>query len=159
MALPRDLCFVAKAELRDSALSRTYLDRLGTIYVTRDDTRQSAIDAAATTRAAGAGQSLVFFPEGTFVRQPGLLPFHMGAFMTAAQSRLPVIPVAIKGTRNILRPESWLPYRGAISVTIGTPLETEAQNPSADTWQQALRLRDHAHEHIQRHCGEPEIGS
>ncbi len=157
--LPRDLSFVAKSELRDAAFSRIYLDRLSTIYVKRGETRQSAADAAATTHAASAGHSLVFFPEGTFARQPGLLPFHLGAFVTAAKTRLPLIPIAIQGTRNILRAGSWLPHRGEITVTIGAPLRTQAMTgESEDTWRLALRLRDQARDHIRSCSGEPDIG-
>jgi 1-acyl-sn-glycerol-3-phosphate acyltransferase len=54
------------------------------------------------TQALRGGRSLVFFPEGTFLRPPGVLPFRLGAFKAAAEARCPVVPVAIRGTRAIL---------------------------------------------------------
>jgi 1-acyl-sn-glycerol-3-phosphate acyltransferase len=101
----------------------------------------------------------MFFPEGTFARQPGLLPFHMGAFVTAAKTQLPLVPIAIHGTRNILRPGSWLPHRGEITVTIGKPIQADVPgSESDDPWPQALLLRDQAREHIRRYSEEPEQG-
>ena len=49
-------------------------------------------------------QSLFFYPEGTFTRVSGLQNFHMGAFITAATTGMQVVPIAIRGTRSMLRP-------------------------------------------------------
>ena len=48
-------------------------------------------------------ERLAWFPEGTFTRMPGLLAFHLGAFEVACQAGVPIVPVAIRGTRSILR--------------------------------------------------------
>jgi 1-acyl-sn-glycerol-3-phosphate acyltransferase len=95
---------------------------------------------------------LLFFPEGTFGRIPGLLPFHMGAFSIAAGNRLPVVPVAIRGTRSMLRAEVWFPRAGAITISIGEPLL-----PEAEDWAAALALRDRAKSFISRMTGEPAL--
>ena len=87
--------------------------------------------------SARIGARLVWFPEGTFSRMPGLLEFHVGAFLTAAQLGLPVVPVTIRGTRSMLRDGSWLPRRGAISVHIGAPIA-----PAGDDFQAGLALRN-----------------
>jgi 1-acyl-sn-glycerol-3-phosphate acyltransferase len=57
----------------------------------------------AATGAAGAGQGLVVFPEGTFHRAPGLRPFKLSGFLVAAQAGVPLLPVTIRGMRSILR--------------------------------------------------------
>lgn len=57
-------------------------------------------------------------PRGDLVRMPGLLGFRLGAFLAAAQAGVPVVPIAIRGTRSILRGGQWLPRRGRISVDI-----------------------------------------
>jgi 1-acyl-sn-glycerol-3-phosphate acyltransferase len=59
--------------------------------------------AEAATGAAGAGQGLVVFPEGTFHRAPGLRPFKLSGFLVAAQAGVPLLPVTIRGMRSILR--------------------------------------------------------
>jgi 1-acyl-sn-glycerol-3-phosphate acyltransferase len=104
---------------------------------------------------AARGKSLAFFPEGTFRRSAGLLPFRSGAFVTAAAAGVPVLPVAIRGSRALLRARQWLPRRGALVVTIGAPIPppTAASGPFAA----AIELRAAARAVILRECGEPEL--
>jgi acyl carrier protein len=158
-AIPFEFSFVAKAELIKNILSRRYLNRIGTEYVERFDTQRGVKDAQRISSSARTGRSILFFAEGTFTRVPGLLPFHMGAFLAAAEAELPVVPVAIRGTRSILLNNTWFPRRGMISITIGMPIEpTEVRDGAKDTvWSKALKLRDAARKHILRHCGEPDL--
>ena len=95
------------------------------------------------------------FAEGSFSRMPGLMPFYLGAFVTAVDAGLPVIPVAIRGTRSILRPDSWFPHRGKIGVFIGPPIDPEINPP--DHWATVLKLRDDTRGFILEHCGEPDL--
>jgi acyl carrier protein len=159
VAIPFEFSFVAKAELIKNILSRIYLDRIGTEYVERFDTQRGVKDAQRISSSARTGRSILFFAEGTFTRVPGLLPFHMGAFLAAAEADLPVVPVAIRGTRSILLNNTWFPRRGMITITIGKPIEpAEVRDGTKDTvWSTALKLRDAAREHILRHCGEPDL--
>jgi 1-acyl-sn-glycerol-3-phosphate acyltransferase len=76
----------------------------------------------------------------------------MGAFIVAAETGTPVVPVAIRGTRSILRDGSWFPRRGAINVAIGAPLV-----PKGADWSAALALRDAARAEILKSCGEPDL--
>jgi hypothetical protein len=89
----------------------------------------------------------------------GLLPFHMGAFLTAAERGLPVVPITIRGTRSILRADSWFPRRGAIAVRVGKPVEAGEikKGAKADVWAAALKLRDAVRKDILHHCGEPDL--
>jgi hypothetical protein len=65
---------------------------------------------------------------------------------------LAVTPVALAGTREILRDESWLPRRGGVRVTVCTPLAVEGEG-----WQAALQLRDATRREILKYCGEPDL--
>ena len=103
-------------------------------------------------KRAGEGHSLVFFPEGTFGRAPGLRPFRLGAFVVAAQTGVPLVPLGISGTRSILRAEQWFPRRGAVSVTVGTPIM-----PSGTDWNAVIALRDAARAQMLQLCGEPDL--
>jgi acyl carrier protein len=158
-AIPFEFSFVAKAELIKNRLSRIFLDRIRAEYVERFDTQRGVQDAHRISSAARTGRSMLFFAEGTFTRVPGLLPFHMGAFLAAAEADLPVVPVAIRGTRSILLNEIWFPRRGMITVTIGKPIEPAEERDEAKNtlWSTALKLRESAREHILRHCGEPDL--
>jgi len=43
------------------------------------------------------------------------MPFRAGAFLSAAQAAIPVVPVALRGVRSVLRDGTWYPRRAAIS--------------------------------------------
>jgi len=154
--IPRAYSYIAKKELTGIWLMRIYLNRIKTIFVDRFDRKQSLVDAEQAINAARAGQSLLFFPEGTCQRMSGLLPFRMGAFLTAVESELPVVPVAIRGTRTILRPGNWFAHHGSISVVIGKPIKIQQDG---DNWVKAIQLRDAAREHILRYCGETDLSN
>jgi 1-acyl-sn-glycerol-3-phosphate acyltransferase len=102
-ALPPRFAFAAKRELAASALLGSALRRLGAVFVERFDAAGGAEDAGVLEAHARAGDPMVVFPEGSFRRAPGLLPFKLGAFVVAAHTGAPVIPVALTGTRSLLR--------------------------------------------------------
>lgn len=154
-ALPRRFRFVAKAELQESWLSRTFLKRLNTLFVRRQDPNEGVAGLRSNVSAARRGDSLLYYPEGTFTRDPGLRAFRMGAFLTAVESNLPIVPVALHGTRAILPGTSWVARRGAITVTISSPIDPLALRQQGESdWDLAIRLRALAREQILRNCGE-----
>jgi 1-acyl-sn-glycerol-3-phosphate acyltransferase len=158
-AVSLEFSFVAKGELAASWINRLFLERIQAELVERFDRQKGVEDARHIAGAAREGRSLMFFAEGTFTRMPGLLPFHMGAFIAAAEAGVPVVPVAIRGTRSILLDDTWFPRRGMITVTIGKPIEPEKTEggSASDRWKAALKLRDASREHILRYCGEPDL--
>ena len=151
-ALAQPFSFVAKRELQERTISRLFLRHIGAQFVERFDPQRGVEDVHQVVRSVSAGRNPLFFPEGTFDRMPGLRPFRMGAFVVAAEAGLPVVPIALRGTRSILRAGHWLPRRGSISITIGSPI-----SPQDSGWDTALKLRDAARAEILRHCGEPDL--
>lgn len=149
---PENLTFVAKQELATQIVAGPFLRRLGTVFVRRTDASGGVADTKRALEAARSGERLAWFPEGTFTRMPGLLPFYLGAFEVACQAGIPIVPMIIRGTRSILRAGQWLPRRGAISVYIGKPLA-----PTGHDFAAAIRLRDAARAEILRHLGEPDL--
>jgi len=152
-ALPVRFSFVAKAELAGQAGLRHLLTRLDVTFVERFESRQAVEDTRRLQELAAGGRSLCFFAEGTFRRTPGLLPFHLGAFLVAAENNMEVVPITIRGTRAKLRSESWFPRQGPVNLFIGPRLR--AREPG---WDSALDLRNQARQQILLHCGEPDAG-
>ncbi|MEN8108248.1 MAG: AMP-binding protein [Pseudomonadota bacterium] len=151
-ALPVSLGFVAKAELEQQFIPRIFLRRIGAGFVERVDKQRGVADARRIAQQVQASHSLLFFPEGTFTRMPGLLPFHMGAFVAAAEAAAPVVPVTIRGTRSILRAGSRFPHAGTVSVLISEPVMPEGKD-----WSAAVKLRDATRTAILRHLAEPDL--
>ncbi|MBK1721262.1 AMP-binding protein [Thiocystis violacea] len=153
-AIAHPLSFVAKRELTRNPLVGRFLARMGTLFVDRFDLQRSSSESAQLDRALAQGRCLAFFPEGTFREQPGLMPFRMGAFAAAAQARVPVLPVTIRGTREIMPGDSFRPRPGQVSVRIGPALE-----PTGKDWEAAVGLRDAARDVIAAQLMEPACGA
>jgi 1-acyl-sn-glycerol-3-phosphate acyltransferase len=150
--------FVAKAELSGSPLTRLPLQSIRAEFVERFDALKSVDDTQNLHKVMRDGSTLLFFPEGTFTRIPGLRTFHMGAFLIAAEADVPVIPLAIRGTRSILRADSWFPHKGTINVTIGEAVEAStADEDGKKRWERALELRNRSRAFMLVHCGEPDL--
>jgi 1-acyl-sn-glycerol-3-phosphate acyltransferase len=155
--LPHPLMFVAKAELEKNLFARVFLRGIGACFVERFRHEQSVADAHAVTARLQAGESACYFPEGTFTRYPGLLPFRLGAFLTAAEAGVPLVPLTLRGTRNVLRANTWFPRHGHISLMIDTPIPGAAPvMEERERFSAAVRLRDRARATILHRCGEPD---
>ena len=151
-ALPRPYAFVAKRELRDQFVAGRYLRQLGAEFVERFDVKSSVEDANRMADAVARGRSLVVFPEGTFVAREGLLPFHLGAFLAAARAVVPVVPIAIRGDREVLPDGTWWPRHGMLQVDICAAIPPVRDAP--DLFAAAVQLRDAAQRAIAQRAGE-----
>ena len=151
-AVPGRLSFVAKEELSRQWVAGSFLRRLGTLFARRTMASGGVEDTEHQREAARAGERIVSFPEGTLTRMPGLLDFRLGAFLVAAQTDLPVIPVTLRGTRSILRGGQWFPRRGSVVVHIGEPVL-----PDGNDFTAAVGLRDKVRSVMLENCGEPDL--
>jgi 1-acyl-sn-glycerol-3-phosphate acyltransferase len=151
-ALPPRFAFVIKREMDAVPLANVLLRRIGAEFVERSRTGRGARDALRLLKAARSTVSMVFFPEGTFGEEPGLLRFHSGAFVFAVRAGVPVSPVALRNTRRALPAHPPLPWPTRIEVEILPALPVPDAEPEA-----AVRLlRDAARASILARCGEPE---
>ncbi len=114
--LPPRFGFVIKREVTRAPLVHMLLRRIGAHFVERHNRQGGARDTRTLLRAAGSGQSLAVFPEGTFHLEPGIRRFRPGAFAAAVAGGLPIVPLTIEGARAILPAGSWLPRRGNLTL-------------------------------------------
>jgi 1-acyl-sn-glycerol-3-phosphate acyltransferase len=153
--LPGDLAFGAFKELERHWLQGPFVRGLGALFLERFEPAGAAAGAAAALETVRLGRPLAIFPEATATRMPGLLDFRMGAFVTAAQAGVPVVPVTLQGTRNILRHDGgWFPHQGAIAVRLGRPIM-----PGGADFESALALKNAARAEILAHVHEPDIAA
>jgi 1-acyl-sn-glycerol-3-phosphate acyltransferase len=117
-ALPPDFAFVIKKEMATAPLVGLLLRRLGSQFVERFDRNKGATDARRVLKLAATGQSLMFFPEGTFDETRQIGKFLGGAFTTAARAEMPVVAVAIHGTRAVMPPGGLSVHRLPIRVEV-----------------------------------------
>jgi 1-acyl-sn-glycerol-3-phosphate acyltransferase len=120
--LPPRFSFVIKGEMKNVPVVHFLLRRIGAKFVERFVASASARDARRLLKAAASGESLVFFPEGTFHVDPGLHRFRPGAFAAAIKGQLPVVPLAINGSRRILPARRFLPRHGRLRIEVLEPV-------------------------------------
>jgi 1-acyl-sn-glycerol-3-phosphate acyltransferase len=155
-ALPARFCFVIKKEVSQVPLAGLLLRRIGSEFVDRFNRHAGGLDARRLIKAAHAGQSLAFFPEGTFVAEPGVGKFHTGAFAIAGRAGMPIAPIAIRGTRRILPSGRLLPRPGAIEIQV---LRAISPSENTDTATAVALMRDQARARIIAALGEPDLSA
>ena len=151
-ALTPDVAFVAKREFKRTIVLGLLLKRLGCVFVERHEVHEATASAGELEARLRAGESLVVFAEGTFIRDPGVRPFHMGAFSAAAAAGAVVVPVAIRGTRAMLPDGAVLPRPAKLEEIVGEPL-----TPDDASWPTVVRLRRETRAHILEHVPEPDL--
>lgn len=120
--LPPQFCLVIKREASNTPLVGFFLRRIDHQFVERHQPRGAARDAQQLIQRLRRGEEVGVFAEGTFVAQPGILPFKPGAFVGAVRAQVPVVPAAISGTRHIFPAGSLLLRPGKIEVTLLPPI-------------------------------------
>ena len=151
-AVPRDFRFVAMTEILSWRAIGTLARRGRHLTVDRWHVHQSVVDAAAVEAELRCGNAVLFFAEGGFSRSRGLRQFRLGAFEAAAVTGAPVVPVALRGSREVLPADTRLPRPGQIHVWIGEPIWASGQD-----WKAVVDLRERTAEAIATHCGEPRL--
>lgn len=151
-ALPLDFIFVAMTEILSWPIVGGFVRRAKHPTVDRFHPQRSVADAAAIQARLAAGEAVLFFPEGGFSAATGLRPFKLGAFEAAVAAGAPVVPLALRGSRQVLRGDARLPHPGRVHVWIGAPLRSAATG-----WDAGLDLRARAAAEIAAHCGEPRL--
>lgn len=150
-ALPGRFTFVVQHGAEHWPYIGLVIRRMGVSFVNRSEKRAGAHQTRRLIRRLNGGESLAVFPEGTFKDDPGLLPFHTGAFLMAARAGLPVVPAAIRGTRRMFGEGRRLLRHARIEVRLFEPLAPAGADRDA-----AVRLRDAARVVVAAHCGEPD---
>ncbi len=124
--LPVRYRFVAKRELGEIPIFGKAWKSCGHVSVDRGN-REAAIESLDQAwREIHEGKlTLVLFPEGTRSSDGRLQKFKKGAFVMAVQGQVPLVPVAVVGSRDILAKGSWKVRSGSITLRIGAPISTE----------------------------------
>lgn len=123
-ALPHPVYFVVKRELTRIPLFGPTLVKLGFIIVDRSNTEEARRRMAEAVDLIREGRRVLVFAEGTRSRDGRLQSFKKGGFHLAIEARVPVLPVAVNGSRRLL-PKGRLEARpGAVDVIVCEPIAT-----------------------------------
>ncbi len=129
--IPGQFRIMAKKELFRYPVLGWHLKRSGQIPIAYGDAHASVSSLKRAGRSLRQGLPLMVFPEGGRSPDGQLQPFLGGAFFAAIAEQVPVIPIAIVGTYELLPMNSFHALPGPVHMIIGRPIETTG-----------MRLRD-----------------
>ncbi len=141
--LPVQFRIMAKAGLFQLPFLGWHLRRSGHLPVDRKSPRGALHSFELAAQRVRAGSSMVFFPEGTRSRDGQMGEFKHGAALLAIKAGVPLVPLAVCGTREVLKPDSLVVHPGRVKLLVGKPLPT-----SGLTHRDAGRLTEVAREEI-----------
>lgn len=123
-----DFKWVMKHELRKVPALGIACEKLEHVFVDRSNTEAAIRSINAAKERIRDGTSVVFFPEGTRSGNGRLLPFKKGAFRMAIDLDLPILPVTIAGTREIMPPGTLSAFPGKARLIFHPPIEIAGNN-------------------------------
>lgn len=120
--IPDDIRFIFKKELAKIPIFGWGLAMGPYILIDRTDARNAMASIENAASQIREGASVVIFPEGTRTPDGKLGPFKRGGLMLATKSGVPMVPVAIIGTYQLLSRHDSRVRPGKVEVIIGTPI-------------------------------------
>lgn len=123
--LDLDLKWVMKKELRKIPGIGIGCEKVGHIFVDRKRPEKARAAINKALKVLGNGIGILFFPEGTRSLDGRMLPFKKGAFRVALEQDLPILPVTLVGTRDILPAKTLRLFPGKIRVVIHPEIPTK----------------------------------
>ncbi len=121
-AIPHNLHFVAKKQIKSVPFVGWYMMATGMIFVDRSDRSKAKASMQKAGSLIKSGKDVLMFPEGTRSRNGKVSSFKKGAFILAQSAKVPVVPVAISGTERAMQVKKWTIIPSTIGVHIGTPI-------------------------------------
>ncbi|MGN0835668.1 MAG: lysophospholipid acyltransferase family protein [Candidatus Spyradosoma sp.] len=129
--IPHEMFFLARKTLNDNPVLARVLPYCNVIPVDRD----GGSDVAAFKkmfRVLREGHAILVFPEGTRSKDGKLGKAQGGAGLIACKARVPVVPVRLFGTNQVLQRGTFLPKRANLTVCFGKPMSPEEFDPGKD---------------------------
>jgi 1-acyl-sn-glycerol-3-phosphate acyltransferase len=143
LVLPRRITYVGKAEYMDDWKTKHLFPAIGMIPLDRSGGSASERALNAAVRVLDRGELFGIFPEGTRSRDGALHKGHTGPARLALRTGAPLVPIGLRGTREIQPPEAKFPKLFmACSIRIGTPIWVDRYVERADDHIMLRQLTD-----------------
>lgn len=123
--LPMQFRIIAKVELFKYPFMGWHLTRSGQIAVDEKNVRANLRSLNRAVNTVHGGMPLVVFPEGGRTPDGEIKKFMSGAFYVAIKAKVPVVPVAIVGTYEVLQMNHYVIHPGPMQLVVGKPISTD----------------------------------
>ena len=144
----RPLRYMGKASLFEIPVARWFFRRLGGFAVSRDGTDRKALrDSIAMLQA---GDVLLVYPEGTRQNGPKIAALQPGAAYLALRAGVPIVPVGLAGTEEIMRTRSSkIPRLRRVVMVVGDPIVSPARDSGVVPREHVDALTQRLHDALQ----------
>jgi 1-acyl-sn-glycerol-3-phosphate acyltransferase len=123
--LPYQFKWLAKKELFSIPFFGWTMAAAGYIRIDREGTRETVEAMNDAAQKIRDGMSVVIFPEGSRSPDGSIQPFKKGGFTLAIKSGVPIVPIAISGSRDIMPKDKLTAASGEIRIRMDHPIKTE----------------------------------
>ncbi len=154
VALQREPRLMGKAELFRIPIFGQVMRGVGFVPVARKDRKAALLALEQAGERLREGHDFVIFPEGTRSRDDELLPLKKGPFFLALAGGVPVVPVRVRGTREVMERGAKVIYAGDVEVEIRPPIP--ASDPGADPETARRELRERVRAELEGDLTPPE---
>jgi 1-acyl-sn-glycerol-3-phosphate acyltransferase len=117
--IPRRVALLAKKEVFKIPVLSKAIRLAKLVPVDRGDSEAAAESVDLAIKYLKEGLSFCVYPEGTRSQDGRLLPFKRGTFVMALRAGVPVVPVSLAGTQDLMRKGDWRIYPGEVTVGFG----------------------------------------
>jgi 1-acyl-sn-glycerol-3-phosphate acyltransferase len=122
--LPKQFRWLAKAELFKIPIFGRSMSGAGYISIDRSDRKSAFMSLARAAETIRNGTSVMIFPEGTRSKDGRLLPYKKGGFVLAVDAQVPIVPIVIEGTHEIMPKGRLLIRPRPVTVTLCEKIDT-----------------------------------
>lgn len=131
-AVPHNLHFVAKKEIKWVPFIGWYMYATGMIFVDRSNRLKAIASLDRAGKLIKKGKDVLMFPEGTRSKNGVIGDFKKGPFMLATKADIAVVPLSVLGTEIVLPPNQSGLTPGEVVVKIGQPMKIKKDQPIRD---------------------------
>lgn len=124
-ALPINLYFVAKKEIKRVPLIGLYMAAMRMIFIDRSNKRKAITSLTKAGDLIHKGKNVIIFPEGTRSLDGEIAIFKKGAFLLAEKAKVEIVPIYLHNTRKVWSSDSWRINAGEVVLKIGKPISVE----------------------------------
>jgi 1-acyl-sn-glycerol-3-phosphate acyltransferase len=124
VSIPGTARFLAKAELFRIPVFAQGMRLVGMLEINRGNSQKSRRTIQKAINTVKSGVSVIIYPEGTRSRDGNIQPFKKGGFILAIEAQIPIVPVVISGSWEIMSKTSLRLHRGTIQIHFLDPVPT-----------------------------------
>lgn len=123
-AFPAQFRWLAKAELFKIPIFGSSMRGAGAISIDRSNRKSAFASLNLAAKMIRSGTSVMIFPEGTRSDDGQLLPFKKGGFVLSVDAGVPIVPIVISGTHEIMPKGRLLIRRRTVRIDVGAPVQS-----------------------------------